>query len=270
MMDLYYKNESVTLYCGDCLEVMPKLKRKFDAIITDPPYGTTACKWDTVIPFDKMWECVNALIKDNGAVCVFGSQPYTSTLICSNIQHYKYGWVWEKSKASNYLSAKKLPLKVHEDVSVFSRLSPPYYPQKTPGKPYKGSPRRSTNGGVFNDVPNHAFRNDNTGDRFPRSVQYFKTSECEKTGPLHPTQKPVALLEYLIKTYTSEGETVLDFTSGSGTTLIAALNTGRRAVGIEMDEKYCEIAARRLQKRTEQPELFGANEQPTLEGMPCD
>jgi site-specific DNA-methyltransferase (adenine-specific) len=177
-----------------------------DAIITDPPYGTTACKWDTIIPLEPMWEQLKRIIKPNGAIVLFGSQPFSSVLVTSNINHFKYQWVWEKSKASNFLLARKQPLKAHEDICVFAYGTPPYWPQKTAGKPFKGEGRslKGSKSDVVNEVPNPTFRNDNNGDRFPRSVQYFKTAESEKVGALHPTQKPVALLEYLIKTYTNE------------------------------------------------------------------
>ncbi len=161
---------------------------------------------------------------------------------------FKYQWVWEKSKASNFLLARKQPLKAHEDILVFSENTAVYYPQKTVGKPFKGEGRskKGSNSEVVNDVPNPTFRNDNNGDRFPRSVQYFKTAESEKTGALHPTQKPVALMEYLIKTYTNEGETVLDFTAGSFTTGVACVNLNRKFIGIELDENYFEIGKKRI------------------------
>ena len=195
-----------------------------------------------------MWEQLKRIIKPNGAIVMTASQPFTSILVCSNLKMFKYQWVWEKSKASNFLLARKQPLKAHEDVLVFSESAPVYYPQKTKGDPFAGAGRskKGSNSDVVNNVPNPTFRNDNHGDRFPRSVQYFKTAESEKTGALHPTQKPVALMEYLIKTYTNEGDTVLDFTFGSGTTGVACQNLNRKFIGIELDENYFNIATNRI------------------------
>ena len=249
-MKPYYQNESVTLYHGDCLEVMPDLTMTFDACITDPPYGTTACKWDSVIPFEPMWENLKRLVKSNGAICLFGSEPFSSMLRMSNLSGFRYDWVWEKSKASNFLLCRKMPLKAHEIISVFGFSSIVYYPQKKEGMPYSGEKRAGIHGSltdVYQYVKNPCFRNGSSdGTRFPRSVQYFKTAESESTVD-HPTQKPVALIEYLIKTYTNEGESVLDFASGSGTTGVACMNLQRKCVLIEMEERYCEITANRLQ-----------------------
>lgn len=191
------------IYHGDCLEVMKEIDDKsVDMSITDLPFGTTACKWDVVIPFEPMWEQLKRIIKKNGAIVLFGSQPFTSALVMSNPKMFKYEWVWEKSKASNFLLAKKQPLKSHENIVVFSYGSPSYYPVKIEGKSFKGEGRskKGSQTELVNNVPNPTFRNDNKGDRFPRTVQYFKTAESE--GCFHPTQKPVALIEYLIKTYT--------------------------------------------------------------------
>lgn len=239
MSKVFYRDENVMLIQGDCLEVMPKLKRKFDAIITDPPYGTTVCRWDTVIPFDKMWKCVNLLIKDNGAILLFGSQPFTTVLNYSNLKFYRYEWIWIKNNTTGFQLANKMPLKKHEIISVFYKKLPTYNPQGL--LPYGKTNRRGSvgNGGHLATECNE-YTQEFTN--YPTQILEFKY-DVEK---FHPTQKPVALLEYLIKTYTNEGETVLDFTSGSGTALIAALNTGRRAVGIEMDEKYCQITVDRI------------------------
>ena len=237
------------LYNGDCLEIMKTIQDKsIDAIITDPPYGTTACKWDSVIDFDLMWEQLNRIIKPNGAIVLFGSEPFSSYLRISNINNFKYDWIWEKSKASNFVLAKKQPLKAHEIISVFN--SKIYNPQKTQGKPYnKGREKRTGNlTGFLTKVPNstsHLIEN-KTGLRNPRSVQYFITAESE--GKYHPTQKPVALMEYLIKTYTNENETVLEFTMGSGTTGGACCNTNRDFIGIELDKDYFKIAQDRINK----------------------
>ena len=237
----------IDLRLGDCLEVMKTIENNsIDAIITDPPYGTTACKWDSVIPFDLMWEQLNRIIKPNGAIILFGSEPFSSLLRCSNLKGFKYDWIWEKSKASNFVLAKKQPLKSHEIISVFN--SKIYNPQKTQGKPYnKGREKRNGNlTGFLTEVPNsnnHLIEN-KSGLRNPRSVQYFVTAERE--GKYHPTQKPILLMEYLIRTYTNENETVLDFTMGSGTTMLACKNTNRNGIGIEKDPQYYAVAVARV------------------------
>lgn len=242
---------TTNLMLGDCLERMKEIPDgSVDMVLTDPPYGTTACKWDSVIPFVPMWEQLKRVTRKNGAIVMTASQPFTSILVMSNVKMFKYCWVWEKSKASNFLQAGYMPLKAHEDVVVFCRDSKPTYnPQMTDGKPYSGEKRagkKGSNSEVVNNVPNPKFRKGSLdGKRKPRTVQYFKTSEAEgKT--LHPTQKPVALMEYLIKTYTNEDETVLDFTMGSGTTGVACKNLNRNFIGIEMDEGYFKIAEERI------------------------
>ena len=246
------KIEKNRTYLGDCLDLMKFVPdKKIDMILCDLPYGTTACKWDTIIPFDKLWERYERIIKDNGAIVLFASQPFTSVLVSSNLKMFKYEWIWEKSKASNFLLAKKQVLKAHENLLVFGKGSVVYYPQKTRGKPYSGEKRAGKKGSitdVYNDVPNPTFRNGSEdGLRNPRSVQYFKTAESEgKT--LHPTQKPIALIEYLIKTYTKEGETILDNCAGSGTTGIGCLNTNRNYLMIEKEEKYYNIIGERILK----------------------
>jgi site-specific DNA-methyltransferase (adenine-specific) len=232
---------------ADCLEAMRDIPDgSVDMVLTDPPYGTTACKWDSVIPFAPMWEQLKRITKPNGAIVLTASQPFTSALIMSNVKMFKYEWIWEKSKASNFLLARKQALKAHENIIVFSAAAPVYYPQKTVGKPFKGEGRakKGSQTELVNHVPNPTKRADNTGDRLPRSVQYFKTAESE--GCLHPTQKPVALMEYLIRTYTNAGDTVLDFTFGSGTTGVAAKNLGRSFIGIELDPDYFALGSKRI------------------------
>ena len=225
-------------------------------ILCDLPYGTTACKWDTVIPFEPLWEAYKRIIKPNSAIVLTASQPFTSALVISNTDMFKYEWIWEKSKASNFLLARKQVLKAHENILVFSKETTNYFPQKTIGKPYKGEGRskKGSKSDVVNNVANPTFRNDNQGDRFPRSVQYFKTAESEKIGSLHPTQKPVALMEYLIKTYTNEGDMVLDNCMGSGTTGVACINTNRKFIGIEMDDNYFETAKQRIDSAIKIPD----------------
>ena len=239
------------LHNGDCLDILPTLPdQSVDAIITDPPYGTTACKWDSIIPLEPMWEQLKRIIKPKGAIVLMASQPFTTTLISSNIGMFKYDWVWRKSRCTGFLQSKFMPMKQHESALVFCVDGKAnYYPQKTTGhtptNPAKGYGHSPTFGASKE-------RNYAGGDtsRYPVTVQDFKSERG-----LHPTQKPVALMEYLIKTYTQEGETVLDFTMGSGTTGVACQNTGRSFVGIERDEKYFEISKERIQQAVREPQL---------------
>ena len=237
----------INLIKGECLEQMKLIPSgSIDAIITDPPYGTTQCKWDSVIPFKPMWEQLSRIIKPNGAILLFGSEPFSSALRMSNIKNYKYDWVWEKSKATNFLNAKKQPLRAKENILVFYKKQPTYNPQMTKGKSYnKGIRKKQTKDDVYGSFNQTEVKSE--GNRYPRDVLYFKTAETEgKT--FHKTQKPVKLMEYLIKTYTNENETVLDFTMGSGSTGVAAKNLNRSFIGIEMDNKYFEIAKERINK----------------------
>ena len=237
----------IQLFNGDCLEVMDELIEKgvkVDVIITDPPYGVTACKWDSVIPFEEMWTRLNKLVKDNGAIVLFGSEPFSSTLRLSNLKNFKYDWIWEKPQGVNPLLSKKQPLNNYEVISVFYRKQVLYNPQFEEGKPYivKGNKNKQR----LLEITGQTFKRlttENTGYRYPKRVLKFN----QQRG-LHPTQKPVALLEYLIKTYTLEGETVLDFTMGSGSTGVACQNTGRHFIGIELDENYFNIAKERMNK----------------------
>jgi len=241
-------NESVTLMNGDCLELMNDIAdASVDLLLVDLPYGTTQCKWDQIIPLDELWPIYNRIVKKNGAMIFTSTQPFTSVLIGSNIKNFKYTWVWEKSKATGYLNAKKMPMRAHEDICIFYRKPPVYNPQMTQGDPYnKGKAHRPTD--VYGKQVSTLVKND-TGLRYPRTVQYFKTAESESKQKLfHPTQKPVALMEYLIKTYSNEGEVVLDNTMGSGTTGIAAINTNRKFIGIEKDPEYFQLAENRIQE----------------------
>jgi site-specific DNA-methyltransferase (adenine-specific) len=217
---------------------------KVDAIITDPPYGTTGCKWDSVIPFDEMWKRLNELIKDKHAVVLFGSEPFSSRLRCSNIKNFKYDWIWNKKLAGNGILAKKQPLKIHEIISVFN--SNIYYPIMRQGKyREKMSNRLNTNNCELLSNSNtevNMYKNDLY---YPVSIQEF-TSANLRTGRYHPTQKPVDLMEYLVKTYTNENDTVLDFTMGSGTTGVACKRLNRNFIGIELDDKYYNIAKERI------------------------
>jgi site-specific DNA-methyltransferase (adenine-specific) len=246
----------IRLINGDCLEEMDKLIKEgieVDAVITDPPYGTTACKWDSVIPFDKMWERLNKLIKPNGAIVLFGSQPFTSALVMSNIKMFKYSWIWQKAVGSNFATLKYQPMKEHEDVLIFGKGKTIYNPimeeRKGSGAErikhkYNAieSKTGEANGGLLNTKRTGKY----SELRNPSSVQYFNNREdCRG---LHPTQKPVALMEYLIKTYTNEGETVLDFTAGSFSTGVACVNTKRKFIGIELDEHYFNIGKERIKE----------------------
>jgi len=231
------------LYCGDCLEEMNKIKDgSVDAIITDPPYGTTACKWDSIIPFEPMWKQLKRIIKKNGAIVLFGSEPFSSTLRMSNIKNYKYDWIWDKKKGGNIMLLKQQPYKIHEIISIFNTNKTTYYPIMTEQKKRTG---KTYSSGEANGIKNY-------GDlrvyktKYPKSI--IEISNANQKDKNHPTQKPVALMEYLIKTYTNEGETVLDFTMGSGTTGVACKLLNRNFIGIENDPKYFKIAENRIKK----------------------
>ena len=237
----------IQLMQGDCLELMKNISdASVDMILCDLPYGTTACKWDTVIPFEPLWEAYKRIIKDNGAIVLTSSQPFTSALVMSNVKEFKYDWVWRKPKGTGHLNAKKMPMRDKEDILVFYRNQCTYNPQFTAGTPYKNKAGKDHSGtssmtDIYGAYTN--FRNDNEGKRYPKQVLEFGVVE---RGTVHPTQKPVALMEYLIKTYTNEGDTILDNCMGSGTTGVACLNTNRNFIGIEMDENYFNIAQNRI------------------------
>jgi site-specific DNA-methyltransferase (adenine-specific) len=235
----------IELIHGDCIEKMSGIAdQSIDMVMTDPPYGTTACKWDSIIPLEPMWQQLKRIIKPNGAIVMTASQPFTTTLIASNMGMLRYCWVWEKTRASNPYLAKCQPLRAHEDVVVFGVGSPMYYPQKTSGDGYTIS--RKAGGRVAGDkiTNNPSYEGKRQSGRYPRTVQKISNSSAE-VG-MHPTQKPVALMEYLIKTYTNEGETVLDFAMGSGTTGVACVNLNRDFIGIEKDAEYFDIARGRV------------------------
>ena len=240
----------MNLMQGDCLERMAEIPDgSVDMILTDPPYGTTACKWDAVIPLEPMWDQLKRIIKHKGAIVMTASQPFTTTLIASNLKGYCYNWVWNKHFAGNFVQAKRQPLKDHEDVCVFSLTGkmPNYYPIKTKReKPIK----KGKNETEFGAVPlkgSCSASNKIYEDKCPTTVGSLDFNVRVGRG-LHPTQKPVALMEYLIKTYTNEGETVLDFTMGSGTTGVAAKKLNRDFIGIELDKEYFEIAKKRIEE----------------------
>jgi site-specific DNA-methyltransferase (adenine-specific) len=232
---------------ADCFDVFPYIADKsVNLILCDLPYGTTACKWDSILPFEKLWEHYNRVIKDNGVIILFGREPFSSKVRLSNEFNYRYDWIWEKSKATNFLFAKQMPLIAHEDIMIFYKKLPTYNPQKTKGKPYnKGFEKRNEIEAV-GKIGNGNLIINESGERNPRSVIYFRTAESE--GKLHPTQKPIELIEYLIKTYTNEGDMVLDNTMGSGTTNLACIKLNRKSIGIEKEKQYYDVAVRRALK----------------------
>ncbi len=241
---------------GDCLEVMRGLIAdgvKVDAVITDPPYGTTACKWDSVIPFVDMWECLNGLTRKRSPVVLFGSEPFSSALRMSNVKNYKYDWVWNKKNISNPMLAKYQPLKNHENVIIFSKGTSNYNPIKTQVNVCRQWVQYSDSSIIASKTK---------GNRgvacglYPKSIIEF--SNAKRKGKVHPTQKPVALMEYLIKTYTDESDTVLDFTMGSGTTGVACANLDRDFIGVERDSEYFKIAEQRITEaqNTERQTVF--------------
>lgn len=237
--------KDIELWQGDCLELMNDIPDKsVDCIITDLPYGTTQCKWDTIIPFEPLWKQYNRIIKDNGAIVLFGTEPFSSHLRLSNLKNYKYDWIWDKVKGTGFLNAKRQPMRNHELISVFYKKQCTYNPQKTYGHKMKKSYRsKDLQTDVYGEMKND-YTYEST-ERYPRSIQVFSTDT--QNSSLHPTQKPVALIEYLIKTYTNDGELVFDSCMGSGTTGVACVNTNRRFIGIELDNNYFEIAKERIE-----------------------
>ena len=240
-----FENKDYELWQGDCLELMNDIPDKsVDCIITDLPYGTTQCKWDTIIPFEPLWKQYNRIIKDNGAIVLFGTEPFSSHLRLSNLKNYKYDWIWDKVKGTGFLNAKRQPMRNHELISVFYKKQCTYNPQKTYGHKMKKSYRsKDLQTDVYGEMKND-YTYEST-ERYPRSIQVFSTDT--QNSSLHPTQKPVALIEYLIKTYTNDGELVFDSCMGSGTTGVACINTNRRFIGIELDNNYFEIAKERIE-----------------------
>jgi len=238
---------TIKLWHGDCLELMKQIPNgSIDAVITDPPYGTTACKWDSVIPFEPMWAELKRIIKPNGAIVLFGNQPFTSSLIMSNPKMFKYEWIWQKTQATGHLNSKKMPMKSHEQILVFYNQQCTYNYQKTfDHKPMNSGTKRSTlKNNVYGEMKNDNIKFGGNTDRYPRTVINF--AKDIQNNYLHPTQKPITLMEYLVKTYTNENETVLDFTMGSGTTGVACKNLNRNFIGIELDESYFNIAKNRI------------------------
>ena len=247
------KEDNLWLMKGDCLERMKEIPDgSVDLILTDPPYGTTACKWDSVIPLEPMWNELKRIIKPNGATLLFGSEPFSSNLRVSNMLEYKYDWIWDKKRVSNPMMAKKMPLKNYENIAVFYRKQPTYNPQptkKNTGKGFSNKGHGETHETETTGSCKLITRRDYPDVGYPKmlltEIKVINNLTTDKAG-LHPTQKPVALMEYLIKTYTNEGETVLDFTMGSGTTGAACVNTKRNFIGIERDDKYFDISVKRI------------------------
>lgn len=239
--------DDIVLIYGDCLEEMDKLIKKdikVDAVITDEPYGTTQCKWDEAIPFDEMWKRLKLLRKDEHIPTIlFGSEPFSSKLRLSNLKEYKYEWIWQKNKSTGFLNAKKQPLNDNELIHVFYKKQCLYNPQMTIAeKVYKRGRVKRKKSDCYGEEKN--FVQKDNGIRYPKRIIYFNNNYTQ--NQVHPTQKPVDLMEYLIKTYTKESDLVLDFTMGSGTTGIACKNLNRRFIGIEKEQQYYDIAVKRL------------------------
>ena len=233
-----------SLTCGDCLEVMPEIADKsIDMILCDLPYGTTACSWDTIIPFEPLWVQYKRIIKDNGAIVLTASQPFTSKLVMSNLDMFKYEWIWEKSKATGFFDAKKRPLNNYEDILVFYNKQPMYNPQMMEAENiYKRGFVRRKKSDCYGEEKD--FEQKETGLRYPKRI--IEVGNADTKDIVHPTQKPIALFEYLIKTYTNKGDTVLDNCAGSGTTGVACQNLNRKFILIEKEQKYIDIIKKRL------------------------
>jgi site-specific DNA-methyltransferase (adenine-specific) len=240
------------LLLGDCLEIMPTLG-KVDAVVTDPPYGTTACKWDEIIPLTDMWKCLDSITKKNSAIMFFSSQPFSSMLVYSNLVKFKYSLVWCKSQSTGHLNAWKMPMRGHEDILLFCDGQSTYNPQLKKKPIYNQRPisKRTKKTDCYGEhgLDKHKCPQDMA---MPNSLLFFNNEQ--KTE--HPTQKPLSLLSYIIKTYTEPHEKVLDFTMGSGTTGVACVNLGRKFIGIELEEKYFDIACKRIDQATRQGKLF--------------
>lgn len=241
------------IYLGDCLKVMKDIEDKsIDMILCDLPYGTTRCKWDSIIDLDKLWQQYCRIIKDNGVIVLFAQTPFDKVLGTSNLEMLRYEWIWEKTQATGHLNAKKMPLKAHENILVFYKKLPVYNPQKTDGHPPVNSYTKyiatQNNTEIYGDLSKEISGGGNT-ERYPRSIQMFSSDKQKEH--LHPTQKPIKLLEYLIKTYTNENDLVLDNCIGSGSTAVAAQNINRNFIGIEKEVKYYEIALKRLKIKTQ-------------------
>ena len=236
----------IELWHGDCLELMKNIPDgSVDMILCDLPYGTTNNKWDSVIPFSDLWNNYERIIKYNGCIALFSQMPFSAMLVMSNPKLFRYEWIWNKTLAQGFLNANKMPLRSHENILIFYKKLPTYNPQKTKGMPYNKGIRKANCTSNYGNIGENNGINA-TGERFPVDVLNF--SNANHKNQKHPTQKPVALLEYLIKTYTNEGETVLDNCMGSGSTGVACVNTNRNFIGIELDEGYFNIAKKRIEE----------------------
>lgn len=242
------------IYQADCFDIFPEIPSgTVDAVICDPPYGTTQCSWDAVIDLQAMWAELKRVAKPSAPIVLMAAQPFMSVLVTSNLEMFRYEWIWEKGNATGFLNAKKQPLRAHENVAIFYKSQPEFTPQMTSGHSRKTSSRKTVNSECYGKALKLA-KYDST-DRYPRSVQFF--SSDKQFGNFHPTQKPVALMKYLVKSYTRPGATVLDFAMGSGTTGVACRMLDRKFIGIEKEQKYFEIA----QERMSEPypiEMFGS------------
>lgn len=232
---------------GNCLELMRNIAdASVDMVLADLPYGTTQCAWDVVIPFAPLWEQYLRIAKPGAAIVLCAAQPFASLVVASNTADYRYEWIWEKGNATGFLNAKRQPLRAHESAQVFYRRQPTYNPQMTTGHQRRTSKRKTVNSECYGKAL--SLTEYDSTERYPRSVQFF-SSDKQKAN-YHPTQKPIAWMEFLIKTYTNEGDAVLDNTMGSGTTGVACINTGRKFIGIEMDNKYFQVAKARIEATT--------------------
>lgn len=252
------------LFLGDCIDIMSILPDGcVDMIFCDLPYGTTQNKWDSLIPFDKLWEQYNRLVKIDGAIVLTAQPPFDKILACSNLKDFKYEWIWEKNKATGHLNARKMPMKAHENVLIFYRKLPTYNPQMTTGhKPMNAvlpkdnipAPEEKRN---YNHVDKRLGNTDGTTIRYPRDVLKFPVINNDDPKKFHPTQKPVSMIEYFIRTYSNLGDTVMDNCMGSGSTVIACNNTGREYIGIEQSEEYFKLAKKWIESENRLSSFFG-------------
>lgn len=233
----------ISLHNEDCFDVFPRLSSStVDLVCADIPYGTTQCRWDSVLDLQWMWRELYRITKPAAAIVLFSAQPFTSVLVASNLQHWRTEWIWEKGNATGFLNAKKQPLRAHENIEVFYRCQPTYNPQFTHGHERKTSRRKTVNSECYGKALTLT-KYDSTS-RYPRDVQFF--SSDKQAGNYHPTQKPLALIKYLIETYSNRGDTVLDFTMGSGTAGVACQQSGRKFIGIEKDANIFKTACQRM------------------------
>ena len=253
----------MTLLSGDCLDLLPTIADdSVDLLLVDLPYGTTACKWDSIIPLDKLWEQYNRVCKDDAAMVFTAAQPFTTVLAASNIQNLRYEWIWEKPHGTNPMNAKVMPLKSHENVLVFYRKKPTYNPQMWYSTPYTGFKSDTAKIGEVYGKQQSKHRDNPDGSRYPKTIL-----KCKQEKGLHPTQKPVELMEYLIRTYTNEGDTVLDNTMGSGTTGVACVRSNRKFIGMEMNAEYYQIASERIANAVPVPQASTTVQNPLVEAL---